>query len=360
MKKWLLWIVFVLVGLIILVLFRFNSTEENKDLISVKNFLSIVVENEPLIIQKEFQGKVRSFTRRDIKFPVFGKLLVGEKQLQNGSVFSKDQILFRMDNRSLFFELKKMKEDFKNLLTETLDNYPQSLISEKSKWTQFASKISPIKILPEFPTFSSAEEKMFFEGISLSYQGIQKEESKMEDYFYFAPFSGKVESVNTRVNSLVKRNEAIAKIVSTSKYWLDLAVANKESNRYEVGGSYVFSNGNFSVNGICNKKISRSSSDSIALVFEIVPSEDFLVDSEMILASSFSDTLNSHCALIPKSALENSQVLVFDSKSLSPKKVVIQREEEDSIWVSGLSNGGIISVEYFFADSSTVYHPIKR
>lgn len=125
--------------------------------------------------------------------------------------FKKNSLLVQFDNYDAFVGLSGEKEALREDLTNQLDNLPESLQPIEKKWRDFASKLTPDKMTPAFPSMEYKEESAFIEeaGIVEKYQAIQKKELAVQNYFQLSKEDGFITKVYAHTDDYVTKNKPL-------------------------------------------------------------------------------------------------------------------------------------------------------
>lgn len=136
-----------------------------------------------------------------------GKL---ERLVENPE-FKKNSLLVQFDNYDAFVGLSGEKEALKEDLTNQLDNLPKSLQPIEKKWRDFASKLTPDKMTPPFPSLEYKEEAGFIEEAKIpeKYQSIQKKEAAVQNYFQLSPEDGFIIKAYAHTDEYVTKNKPL-------------------------------------------------------------------------------------------------------------------------------------------------------
>jgi len=136
-----------------------------------------------------------------------GKL---ERLVENPE-FKKNSLLVQFDNYDAFVGLSGEKEALREDLTNQLDNLPESLQPIEKKWRDFASKLTPDKMTPAFPSMEYKEESAFIEEARIieKYRAIQKKEAAVQNYFQLSKEDGFITKVYAHTDDYVTKNKPL-------------------------------------------------------------------------------------------------------------------------------------------------------
>lgn len=148
-----------------------------------------------------------SIPRKTIRAQRTGKL---ERLVENPE-FKRNNLLVQFDDYDAFVELSGEKEELKEDVTAQLDNLPKSLQPIEKKWRDFASKLTPDKLMPDLPAFEYKEEAdlMTEAGIKEKFLSIHKKELAVQNYFQLSPEDGFIIQTFAQTDDYVKKNKTL-------------------------------------------------------------------------------------------------------------------------------------------------------
>lgn len=219
MKKLLLFLLAIGVGVAIFIYFSYSATKPEKPVPADKPAqkdqpgTTISRSADP---KMQLPGTVVPETVEIVAFKVGGILENGEANFRKGQKFRKNQLLFQVNNREAFEKMLADKTTLKQKIDEILDLVPSS---EKEKWEAFSVSLGPASLIAAFPEISNPQEKQLItsQNIEKDYQKIKKQEAAMADYFYIAPFDGKILELYAPVGIKLLKNESVAQIAKDGK-----------------------------------------------------------------------------------------------------------------------------------------------
>jgi hypothetical protein len=354
-----------------LIYFRLNSTKklekptkkEKKEI----TYLPVKIAKNSL---KEFKmssyGQINPTVDLDISFEVQGVLEYGEKTLKPGVKFKKGQLLYQVNNEEAFYSLVARKSQFASMILALLPDIELDFPSEKNKWTLFFSRINNTELMPPMPSFTSNKEKMFFTGKSIlaEYYTIRGIETRMNKYFYLAPFSGTVFDVYAEPGSLASPGLRIAKIVKTGDYEVKVPISIKNlsffkketfANFYDSQDQLVGKGKILRISDIVNQK-----TQSTDVYYSISVNSEMQIYNGMFLTVSISKMSEQENVVIPRIALENNSVQILKDGKVFEKNVVVLGNKPDSLYVANLSDGDQVVLERTKIEKNKIVKGIIR
>ncbi len=207
---------------------RSNSLKQSKDKEEFTvDTIRPVLSKESRVV--EFEGSIKSIGKINVSFTVPGTLLPGDFVLEVGKTFRENDILFKLDIYTLFKEISAKKKELK-VLAERL--HQEKVIDygpDSEMWDSFTAALLPTKRLPACPSFIKESKNKKVQEFNDAYDEVEKLEAAIEDYYYFAPFSGTVLAVNKKVGEKVLSEACVAQIAPFQIYFVEFKIPNEDA-----------------------------------------------------------------------------------------------------------------------------------
>lgn len=145
--------------------------------------------------------------KKTIRAQRTGKL----ERLVEGPEFKENSLLIQFDDYDAFVELSGEKETLKEDLTNQINSFPKSLQPVEKKWRDFASKLTPDRLMPNFPVLEYKEEAEMIEEAKIQekYQVIQKKELAVQNYFQLSKEDGFITKLHAHSGDYVKKDRPL-------------------------------------------------------------------------------------------------------------------------------------------------------
>ncbi len=367
---------FILVGVFLLIsaliFFRIvsNKKEPVKELkeASTVQFVPVSeVKNQLRNLQLISYGQISPNTELDISFEVQGKLEKGDLQLKPGVKFKMNQLLYKVNEEEAFFTLGSRKSQLSNLIIGAMPDLELDFPSEKNKWMQFLDQLGPERRLPELPSIRNAREKMFItsKGILTEYYSIRSQESRMEKYYYIAPFSGTVLEVYAEPGSIVNPGGKIARVARTGEMEVKVPISLATIKKFkEIGfAKFTDANGNqvgtgkiIRVSDVINQK-----TQSVDVYYSIKALEGEMIYNGQFVNVGIDQMASQQSFAIPRAAVRDNKVNVLVKEKLVPRQILVVGNKPDTLFVSGLKDGEQVVLEQIDpASEIKTFKGIKR
>lgn len=195
---------------------------------------------------KNYRFILEPLQTESVSFTLPGRLEYGENT-QNQGAFSKNELLFYLDNSRVFGEIKRekslLKDKLENLHGEIKTHAPEAY----SRWLAYTAGISETDLLPSPPEGLSSQELSILnrEGIMQQIGKIQVLERQIFSYFYLAPFEGRFKKILVPPGTEIREKQTVALIFPTESLILKGRVHRNDLEYYtnkrsfKIGGETV-------------------------------------------------------------------------------------------------------------------------
>jgi len=347
-----------------------NKKEIDKKTKSISKVMYIPIDtvvNKLYSISYQSYGHIQSNEELDVAFEIQGKLLKGNQDLNPGSKFVFNELLYSVDQQEAFYQYTARKEQLSNLLVSCLAEIEIDFPSEIIKWNNFLKGLNPKALLPEFPgVYLNEKEKKFitFKGLYAEYLNLKSIELRLEKYFYYAPFNGIVTAVFNKPSSIINPGVRIARISNSNKIEVKVPVLLSMLSNVKNSSSIIFSNS--SGEKVGEGRFLRQDSQidqntqSINLFYEVKgAAKDKLILGEF-LNVTFNNSTDLECYRIPENAIDKNKVCVLSQGKIVSQDVNVIASSDDSLFVVGLKNGSAFVLEKISQTKGISYKGINK
>lgn len=276
-------------------------------------------------------------------FRTSGMLEAGEVIPEEGTFVKKGQLICQVNNRDAFRKLTAQKETFAAELAELYPELEQRFPDVLDKWKRFAGGLQPDLLLPDLPVFQSVEERKLFENSGLlgRFSALRHAEAAMADYFFLAPFDGRLTNIRVRAGNRVEAGKTVATLIASGAPQLQARIPQMlvkfagQWNRIPVktaAGDTIGYARFVRRTGIIDED------GTMKHLFHLYEQKSEVPEHvPLLLGTTFSDTRLT--SLVPVSALRSGKVAVLRNGKLVFLSVDSTFREKDLIFVSGLKSG---------------------
>jgi multidrug efflux pump subunit AcrA (membrane-fusion protein) len=274
----------------------------------------------------------------NLSFKVDGLLEQGELVLQRETSFKKNQLLFQINNRKAFSQYLQAKKEFRSNCDDAIKILENFLLpNELVKWKEFVASLQENQLITDFPSITNREEQKISQNLNLlkSYTALKKLESNMSNYFFLAPFDGKVLKLNVKVGKTVQKNQTIAFLVSKKSKILKVVMDSAEFHQIEAVQKTWIESNDFVQNLDWNSKKIVNNGSKVTLLFKNKNWNRMSINK--VFRFRLQGQTEKSFALIPAAFIRKGKVKLAPNNRL--EEVEIQKSFKDSSLVSGLKAG---------------------
>lgn len=309
------------------------------------------VKNMPHEMTMNSYGQISPVTELMVSFEVQGRLLEGSNRMKPGISFRKSQVLYKLDRQELALTIASRKTALAGMVAQSMPDIVLDFPTEVKKWDSFLTALKPDVLLPELPPFSNTKERLFWttRNMLTEYYNILSLEKRMEKYAYIAPFSGTVLEIYAEPGSIVNPGVQVAKIARTGEFELKVPVPLEDLDNYKNQKTAEFINSDGVVvatgNIIRISDVVNQRTQSADIYYSVKPSGDARIYNGMYLNVSIKTEAKKNTVILPRTAVNDSQVFTLSGTKLTPQEVQIVGNKPDSVYVRGLKDGQMVVME---------------
>ena len=184
-------------------------------------------------------GRVQAHERVNLTARVQGVMQVTGKSIKEGKYFKKGDLLFSIDKQEADFAMKAQKSTLMTAITQMMPDlkfdHAQSFATWKSYLDQFDVN-KPIKALPSAKT---DQEKYYVSGKNIynQYYNIKSQETRLNEYNIYAPFSGVITAINVYPGTLISPGQILASMINTEQFEISTPIPLSDLKYASVGQS---------------------------------------------------------------------------------------------------------------------------
>ena len=365
-----LFAIFIVISGAIYVILSSNKDEYSKTLKKESKIVYVpitTVQNKMQKMSIVSYGQITPNTELIVSFEVQGKLIKGTNTLKPGVRFSKGDVLYKIDNEEAFYSLSARKVSLSNLVLNALPDIELDFPGEKTKWLQFMNDLEPQALLPALPSMKTSKERMFMtsRNILSEYYNLKSTESRMEKYFYVAPFSGTIVDVYAEPGSIINPGTQIAKIARSGEFEVKVPIDLADVKVYQELNEATFTNSAGNVIGkgkiIRISDVINQQTQSADVYYSVQPIPGEKIYHGVFVNVKIDREASKETMTIPRVALNNNRVNILKGTKLVEKEVLVVGSKPDSVYVTGLTNGTKVLLEKVEEDNSdAIYKGIAR
>jgi multidrug efflux pump subunit AcrA (membrane-fusion protein) len=196
----------------------------------------------------DIDGRVQAHERVNLTARVQGVMQESGRSIKEGKYFKKGDLLFSIDKQEADFALKAQKSSLMTAITQMMPDlkfdHTQSFEAWKSYLDQFDVN-KPIKSLPDFKT---DQEKYYVSGKNIynQYYNIKSQETRLNEYNIYAPFSGVITAINVYPGTLISPGQVLASMINTEQFEISTPIPLSDLKYVSVGQTVELSSSDLS------------------------------------------------------------------------------------------------------------------
>lgn len=238
-------IILFLIGIILIVsaIFFGNKIADSKKKIRpipakvVKTVFTDTVQNGSVQIIIPANGTLLAKRRIELFSEVQGVFKSTGKLYRAGQIYSKDQILVKIDAAEYYATLQASKSNLYNAIAAIMPDLRLDFPEIFTKWQNYLNGFNLNKTTPLLPEMASDKENYFItgRGIVSNYYNVKTQEQRLSKYTIRAPFSGVlIESLVTE-GSLVRNGQKLGAFIDTSIYEMEVSLGKQYASFLKLG-----------------------------------------------------------------------------------------------------------------------------
>ena len=297
-------------------------------------------------------GRLGSMRYVDVISEVQGEILPGGIPLKKGQRFKKGDLLVRIYDKEMEYNLKAAKSRFLNGIANILPDFKFDFPDEYPLVKQFFDDIKIDESLPDLPEINSEKVRIFLASRNIlnDYFTIKSTEITLYKHWIYAQFDGTFADVMLEVGSIANRGSRIARIISTEKLELEVPVKVediawiKANQKVEI----VSEEGSMKWSGVVNRVADfvDPGTQSVSVFVKVIPTSNQPLYEGQYLKAYFNGKPVSNAMEIPRRAVFNSnEVFIVVDGSLKKTTVNVIKVNRETLIFDGLEEGTVLVTE---------------
>jgi multidrug efflux pump subunit AcrA (membrane-fusion protein) len=297
-------------------------------------------------------GRLGSMRYVDVISEVQGEILQGGIPLKKGQRFKKGDLLVRIFDKEMDYNLKAAKSRFLNSIVNILPDFRFDFPDEYPLVKKFFDDIQIDKPLPELPEIDSEKVRIFLASRNIlnDYFTIKGTEIRLYKHWIYAQFDGTFTDVMLEAGSIANPGSRIASIISTERLELEVPVEVKDIPWIKVDQKVnIYSeDGNMEWQGIVIRVADfvDPNTQSVSVFVKVVPSANQPLYEGQYLQARFNGKVINDAMEIPRRAVFNAnEVFVVDDNMLRKARINVIKVNRETLIFDGLDEGTVLVTE---------------
>jgi multidrug efflux pump subunit AcrA (membrane-fusion protein) len=333
--------------LIMLVLLNLKSEQPKRErIIRPKTVQAKIIELDNINSEITAFGRLTSSQPVILYSEVAGILEKGNINFQSASSFKKGDLLIKVDDRQVKFDLNSTKSDFLNALATVLPELKVDFPDEFEKYQNYFNGCDFESNLKPLPKTDNQKIKIFLTRFNVYklYYSVKNLEIRLEKHSFYAPFNGSIVSADLHAGSSVRSGSKIGELINLDDLEVEIPMAAQDIQWINHGSPVIFTSSEIGGEWQGNiKRIGKSIDErtQTVQVFVSVKNNNNNLISGVFLKASIPGSKIDNAVSVPSRAIYNeSFVYLVKNKKLDFRKVdVVRRQSENVIVTGNLQNG---------------------
>lgn len=347
-------VIFLVVSGLIYVALKMNQKSFSKEKKEEQQTIFVPirkVKNEVRSVEITSYGQISPNVELIVSMEIQGKLMQGDRHLKPGMTFRKGELLYQVDIDEAFYTLSARKTNLSNLIVSAMPEIELDFPSETNKWQQYIKELNPDKRMPSLPELKSSKEKMFLtsRGILAEYYNIRSLESRMDKYYFIAPFNGTVVETYLEPGSIVNPGSQIAKIAKSGDFEVKVPIELSDLDLYQARSSVEFTNAKGDVIGTGKllriSDVINQQTQSADAYYSISPVKGQKIYHGLFVNASINIKEEKVTMALPRNALSDNKAYILNGRMVEPKNIIIVGSKPDTVFVTGLKDNEKVLLE---------------
>lgn len=300
-------------------------------------------------------GRLRSALELELVSEVGGVLEPGEVPFRPGQPFFRGQVLLRVDERAIRYDIASRKSQLLSALATVLPEIGVDFPDEAALWRDYFERFRIEGPLLELPELREEKVKLYLarHAVYQTFYGIRDQELRLEKCTLRAPFDGVLVDAVLREGSTVRAGGVLGRLLSREPEDLELEVALPAAELAWLDRAAAVAIRSLEHPGDWLGSIRRVGGDvdsrtqTLPLYLGLAGPGIDALPAGCFLEARFATRPFTNALRLPRAALHGENaVYLIESGGLRRRRVRIARGEDDTVIVTGgVAAGDTIVVE---------------
>jgi len=354
-KTFIIPVAIVLVSvLIMMALFRLgNDQPKSKHITRSKIVEARVVQLRRIPTEIIVYGRLVSSEPVTLVSEVSGSIEKGTVPFLPGQSFKKGDLLLKIDDRQVRYDLNSLKSDFLNALTAVLPELNVDFPDDFRIYQDYFERITFDRPLPPLPEASNQKIKLYLTRFNVYklYFSVKNQEIRLSKHYFYAPFDGSIVSTDLRAGSTARAGSKLGRIINLGSLEVEAPVPAQDIGWIDRHGTVQLTSSE--IPGRWSGKIARigkaidEKTQSIPVYIRLNNKGQKQLYSGVFLTAHIPGKSVDDAFMIPRHALYgSSKIYLIKNGKLDFRSVeVLRRQEGEVILGSGIQNGDTVITE---------------
>ena len=221
------------------------------DKVMKKERRKVEVSSFPTAIQSNtiaVDGRVQAHERVNITSRVQGVMQESGTSIKAGKYFKKGDLLFSIDKKEADFALKAQKSSLMTAITQMMPDIKFDHAQSFDNWKRYLDQYDVDQPIRSLPVAQTEQEKYYISGKNIynQFYTIKSQETRLNEYNIYAPFSGVITAINVYPGTLISPGQVLASMINTEQFEISTPIPLSDLKYVSVGQSVVLTSSDLS------------------------------------------------------------------------------------------------------------------
>ena len=345
----------LIIGFILMkILLSFEEEPQSKPTLAREKIVKTeIVELKDIQSEVVALGRLSSAQPVELFSEVTGIAEPGDVPFRPGQPFRKGNLLLKIDDRQINFDLNSTKSDLLTALASVLPEIKVDFPDEFQTWQNYFNNCNFKSELAKLPEVTNQKIKLYlarFNVYKLYYQ-VKNLEIRSSKHKIFAPFSGSIVSTDLRVGSTARAGARLGNIINLDNMEVEVPIQAEDVKWIDRSKNVRFISNE--VSGEWSGTISRigktldERTQTLSVFMNINEKMGDALFNGVFLKAFIPGRIIKNAYSLPRKALyEEKFIYLINEGKLVYREVGVERKETDTVIInSGIKNGETIVVE---------------
>ena len=196
----------------------------------------------------EVDGRVQAHERVDLTARVQGVMQETGRSIKEGKYFKKGDLLFSIDKQEADFAMKAQKSSLMTAITQMMPDLKFDHTQSFATWKSYLDQFDVNKPIQPLPVSKTDQEKYYVSGKNIynQYYNIKSQETRLNEYSIYAPFSGVITAINVFPGTLISPGQVLASMINTEQFEISTPIPLRDLKYVSVGQTVELSSSDLS------------------------------------------------------------------------------------------------------------------
>jgi multidrug efflux pump subunit AcrA (membrane-fusion protein) len=287
-------------------------------------------------------GRVMAHERVNLTSRVQGVMQESGKSIKKGKYFKKGDLLFSIDKKEVDFALKAQKSSLMTAITQMMPDLKFDHAQSFDGWKTYLDQFDVNRPIQPLPVAKTEQEKYYVSGKNIysQFYNIKSQETRLNEYNIYAPFSGVITAINAYPGTLISPGQVLASMINTEQFEISAPIALGDLKYVSVGQSVELASADLSKtwNGKVNRIGTQIDEATQNIPIYISVYGRGLKDGMYLQGELNGKSLDDVTQLPKDIFVSTNAVYVVEDSTLVLKELTTVKRKDNSVIVRGISD----------------------